>query len=59
MEEAYDGFGYNFHNKVIDEVRESVQRDLEEGDLVLDVGCGNGEYRQIMDKPIFYFGMYS
>lgn len=38
--EAYNSFGYNFHNKIIQQIRSWV--DVLPGQVVLDVGCGNG-----------------
>ncbi len=44
VEKSYNGFGYDFHNKVIPEIQQYMQKQIESHDLVLDIGCGNGEY---------------
>lgn len=56
MEEAYNGFGFDFHNRVIGEVREWIQKDIQagSGDIVLDLGCGNGEYGKYLPEGVYY-----
>lgn len=57
MLEAYEGFGFDFHNRAIpsveqlaEQIKESLMSDIEANCNfaavnVLDIGCGNGEYR--------------
>lgn len=57
VHQAYNGFGFDFHNKVIPEVSAYLKEDLKEGDFVADLGCGNGEYKKHVRDDVFYVGV--
>jgi SAM-dependent methyltransferase len=42
---------------VIAEVKELMEKELRDGDIILDIGCGNGEYRKYVPKSVFYIGI--
>jgi SAM-dependent methyltransferase len=58
---AYNSFGYDFHNKVIPEVKQYLSEESlsveesQECKLVLDIGCGNGEYKRHLESDKFYY----
>lgn len=54
---AYNGFGFDFHNKVIPEIAAYLKEDLREGEFVVDLGCGNGEYKKHVRNDVFYVGV--
>lgn len=57
VSKAYNGFGFDFHNKIIPEVQEQLMNDVQPDDWVLDIGCGNGEYRKVLPDTCVYIGM--
>lgn len=34
-----------------------LKEDLKQGDLVVDLGCGNGEYKKHVRNDVFYVGV--
>lgn len=54
---AYNAFGFDFHNKVIPEVKALLETEVQEGEVVLDIGCGNGEYLKYLPPGVFYLGV--
>ena len=58
MEEAYNGFGYNFENPIIKKIKDFLKEDAQPGELIADIGCGNSLYRDLLPPTCHYFAMY-
>lgn len=58
VEKPYNGFGYTFSNPIHPKVLEFIRK-IPKQSFVIDIGCGNGTYMDLIVKNGSYaFGMY-